>query len=72
MNWGWRVLRCLTENTYTWMVSKNIFNNQLQTAERGWLLTTHHQLEAFTKCYRRPQNGQHYHMEKINSYKTLI
>jgi len=54
---AWRVLRCPLENIYTWRVPKNTFNSQLQTAERGWLLATHHKLEAVTECYRRPQNG---------------
>jgi hypothetical protein len=55
---AWRVLWCPTENIYTWWLPKNIFNNQLQTAEKGWLLATRRKLEAVTKCYRRPQNGQ--------------
>jgi len=31
---------------------------KIRTALRGWLLATHHKLEAVTKCYRRLQNGQ--------------
>jgi len=46
---AWRVLGGPTESIYIWRVLKNIFNNQLQTAERGWLLAIHHKLEALKK-----------------------